>query len=123
MKPDDELLEPILPKTPPTAGDPPPLLEADTDASAVDLRSQNGSGWERWVLLGCAVAATLCLVIITIRLTSIAEDQRVQTCQTRVFAAEQMADFDGPSGRAAQQRFARELAKCVGIDVPAANND
>lgn len=121
MKRDDELLEPILPKSPPTAPDPSDTAIAADDGDVVVEAARTGPSWERWVLLGCAVAATLCLVVITLRLTSIAEDQRVQTCQTRVFASEQLADSDGRS-RAAQQQFARELAKCVGLDVPAAGD-
>jgi hypothetical protein len=116
---DEELLEPILPKSPPTADE----VRAEEVPEVEVARTAAGPSWERWVLLGCAVAATLCLVVITIRLTSIAEDQRVQTCQTRVFAAEQLEDFDGRGGRTAQQRFARELAKCVGAEVPAESSD
>jgi hypothetical protein len=119
---DDELLEPILPKSPPTADDvarADEVLEPVPDAPGAGLRTP----WERWLLLGCAVAATLCLVLITVRLTSIAEDQRVQTCQTRVFASEQLEDFDGRAGRGAQRQFAQELAKCVGLELPADSGD
>jgi hypothetical protein len=119
---DEELLEPILPKSPPTADDVRRReAEPEADAEAAPLPAGRAP-WERWVLLGCAVAATLCLVVITIRLTSIAEDQRVQSCQARVFAAEQLADSSGRIGRGGQQQFARELAKCVGADVPAAGD-
>jgi hypothetical protein len=119
---DDELLEPILPKSPPTADDvASAVVEAEPEAVVAGRRAP----WERWVLLGCAVAATSCLVLITLRLSSIADDQRVQTCQARAFASEQLADsgVGGSGGRQAQRLFAEELAKCVGIDQPASGSD
>jgi hypothetical protein len=106
------------------AGD---VVAADDEVGAGTTEAvgagRGGRPWERWVLLGCAVAATLCLVLITIRLGSIADDQRVQTCQTRVFAAQQLGDLDGAGSRSAQREFARELARCVGMDVPASSSD
>ena len=123
MKPDEELLEPILPKSPPTAPDPASTVAADDDgdvaAGTVSGGRAGGPSWERLVLVACAVVATLCLVIISLRLSSIAEDQQVQSCQTRVFATQQFDDFRGSSGRASQQRYARELAECVGVELPA----
>ena len=122
MKPDEELLEPILPKSPPTAPDPASSAgDAGTDGpvEAASGRGGDGPSWERLVLVGCAVVATLCLVVISLRLSSIAKDQQVQSCQTRVFAEQQFDDFRGSSGRASQQRYARELAECVGVELPA----
>jgi hypothetical protein len=114
---DDDVLEPILPKSPPTADEVAAAAVAEDDTPDV-VGDAGRLPWERWVLLGCAVAATLCLVLITIRLSSIADDQRVQTCQTRVFAAQQLGDVDGIGSRSLQREFARELARCVGMDVP-----
>jgi hypothetical protein len=60
--------------------------------------------------------ATLALVVVALRTNSIAQDQRVQTCQVRVYAAEQGALVNS-SGRQSQERIARALAKCVGLDA------
>ena len=73
--------------------------------------------WDRLVLVACAVVATLALVVIALRTNSIAKDQRVQTCQIRVYAAEQggLGNSSPGSGR----RLAQELAECVGIEPEA----
>ena len=116
---DEDILEPILPKHPPYQRE--DVDASGTDADAVDGRAPAARpGWDRLVLVGCAVVATLALVVVALRASSIAEDQRIQTCQIRVYAAEQ-AGF-GNSGRAAQQRLSDELAKCVGAD-PDADED
>jgi hypothetical protein len=109
---EDDTLEPILPKHPPIAGETPP---AATEAPAIDAPAVR-PGWERLVLLGCAVVATLALVVCALRLSSIADDQRVQTCQTRAFAEEQLA---GSNTGGQPRRLGESLARCVGLDVPA----
>jgi hypothetical protein len=58
---------------------------------------------------------------VALRTNSIAKDQRIQTCQVRIYAAQQ--GEDGFSGRQEQQRLAQDLAECVGIDPPAESND
>lgn len=110
---DEDMLEPILPKHPPyqreeVGGEGEPV-EASTP-SAAPVRPS----WDRIVLVGCAVVATLSLVIVAMRTSSIAEDQRVQTCQVRVYAAERSTGSFG--GRDAEHRLARDLAECVGIE-------
>jgi hypothetical protein len=68
---------------------------------------------------GCAVVAALSLVVVAMRASSIAEDQRIQTCQIRVYAAEQAEGF---SGRGSQERLARQLSECIGDD-PSADDE
>ena len=114
---DEDMLEPILPKHPPTARD--DLGEGGVvDAEATEARAVVGGAsrptWDRLVLVACAVVATLALVVVALRANSIAEDQRVQTCQVRVYAAEQ-AGF-GNGTRASQRRLAERLAECVGAE-------
>ena len=108
---DEDILEPILPKHPPYQRD-----EPDADASpATSAPAPRGRpSWDRLVLVGCAVVATLALVVVALRVTSIADDERIQTCQIRVYAAEQSGFADG--GRDSGRRLARELAECVGIE-------
>ena len=110
---DEDMLEPILPKHPPTERD---VHELEPAAAMSQTTTPARPSWDRLVLVGCAVVATLALVIVALRTNSIAKDQRIQTCQVRVYAAEQGAD--GFSGRESQQRVAREFAECVGIDPP-----
>ena len=109
---DEDILEPILPKHPPYQRDD-EVAEA-SDAAAVTGVASARPSWDRLVLVGCAVVATLALVVVAMRASSIAEDQRVQTCQIRVYAAEQ-GGF-GSAGRESQRRLTEELAKCVGLD-------
>ena len=109
---DEDTLEPILPKHPPTEREVAEAAVAAAEPAAVSSRPS----WDRLVLVGCAVVATLALVIVALRVGSIADDQRVQTCQVRVYAAEQ-SSF-GSGGRQTQERLARELAKCVGVESP-----
>ena len=115
---DEDMLEPILPKHPPTERE---VLELEASAALAASSSGVGPSWDRLVLVGCAVVATLALVVVALRTNSIAKDQRVQTCQIRVYAAEQ--SDAGFSGREAERRLARKLAECVGIDPPAEAND
>jgi hypothetical protein len=69
------------------------------------------------------VVATLALVIVAARTSSIAKDQKIQTCQIRVYASEQLSDSSsGFGGRGSQRRLAEELGKCVGLD-PAVDDD
>ena len=119
---DEDMLEPILPKHPPTARD--DLGEGGVvDAEATEARAMVGGAsrptWDRLVLVACAVVATLALVVVALRANSIAEDQRVQTCQIRAYAAEEGA-FEA-TGRSAQRRLAQRLAECVGIEPDAAD--
>ena len=112
------MLEPILPKHPPYQRE--GVAEAGADAGvsgavAVDGAGSSPSGrlsWDRLVLVACAVVAALSLVVVAMRASSIAEDQRIQTCQVRVYAQEQATSSFG--GRGTQERLARELAECVG---------
>ena len=113
---DEEILEPILPKHPPTEREVFEREAAEAASAAAPVVAPRPS-WDRLVLVGCAVVATLALVIVALRTNSIARDQRIQTCQVRVYAAEQSGD--GFSGRESQQRLARELADCIGLDPPA----
>ena len=113
---EDDILEPILPKHPPTERD---VLEAEAEAAAAAAPSATAGhpSWDRIVLVACAVVATLALVVVAARTSSIAKDQKVQTCQIRVYAAEQLSDSSsGFSGRGSQRRLAQELAECVGLD-------
>jgi hypothetical protein len=112
---DEDILEPILPKHPPTERE---VLEREAAAvaEAATVTTAVRPSWDRLVLVGCAVVATLALVIVALRTNSIAKDQRIQTCQVRIYAAQQNAD--GFSSRQSQQRLARDLAECVGIDPP-----
>lgn len=112
---DEDILEPILPKHPPTERE---VLEAEA-AAAAPATAGGRPSWDRIVLVGCAVVATLALVVVALRTSSIAKDQRVQTCQIRVYAAEQGGSA---GGRDFQRRLAAELADCVGIE-PAADED
>ena len=110
---DEDILEPILPKHPPTERE---VLELE--AAALPEATTLRPGWDRMVLVGCAVVATLALVFIALRTNSIAKDQRVQTCQIRVYAAEQLSDSGAFSGRGSQRRLAEQLAECVGLETP-----
>jgi hypothetical protein len=106
---DEDMLEPILPKHPPYAS---AEGAAPSPPGAPVAPPAARPSWDRLVLVGCAVVATSALVVVALRASSIAEDERIQTCQIRVYAAEQ----DGFTGRETQQRLARALAKCVGAD-------
>ena len=119
---DEDTLEPILPKHPPTERD---VQELEAAAAASEAARSTGAArpsWDRLVLVGCAVVATLALVIVALRTNSIAKDQRIQTCQIRVYASEQLAGSGGFSGRG-QERLQRELAECVGIEPPVEPSD
>ena len=107
---DEDVLEPILPKHPPTERD---VAAAQAVAPETVGSSSARPSWDRLVLVGCAVVATLALVVVALRANSIAEHQRVQTCQMRVYAAETNLDA---TGRAGQRALAEQLAECVGID-------
>ena len=115
---DEEILEPILPKHPPyqredgSEG----VAGGDGDPAVGPDRGDRGDrpSWDRLVLVGCAVVAALSLVVLAMRASSIAEDQRIQTCQIRVYAQEQATGTFG--GRGAQERIAQDLAECIGDD-------
>lgn len=111
---DDDTLEPILPKHPPTAADPSPPApdpgSAEGAAGAASSASRGTPAWDRLVLVACAVVAALALVVCALRLSSIAEDQRLQGCQVRVYAEEQLAGSDRSSLR-------DRLADCVGVET------
>lgn len=110
---DDDTLEPILPKHPPTAAEPSPPAFGAGSAEGAGVASSAPRGtpaWDRLVLVACAVVATLALVVCALRLSSIAEDQRLQACQVRVYAEEQLAGSDRSSLR-------DRLADCVGVDT------
>ena len=107
---DEDMLEPILPKHPPTERE----VVVDEAPVAAAVGPSSRPSWDSLVLVGCAVVATLALVIVALRTNSIAEHQRVQTCQIRLYAAEQAAfDQGGPEG---QRILGRKLADCIGID-------
>ena len=113
---DDDTLEPILPRHPPVAPEPvPPGAEVAGPAGADAVVSSGGRSWERFVLLGCAVVATLALVVCALRLTSIADDQRLQACQARVFAQQQLS---APNARfnAGSDTFRAAMGECLGVD-------
>jgi len=112
---DEDILEPILPKHPPTERE---VVEAELAPPGLATAAARPS-WDRMVLVGCAVVATLALVVVAARASSIAKDQKIQTCQIRVYAEEQneSSSFDG-GGRESQRRLARGLADCVGLDPP-----
>ena len=120
---EEELLEPILPKHPPyqREGEPAPATEPDdgVGVAAAPGAVIAGRPWERWVLVGCAVVAALSLVVVALRVSEIAEHERVQTCQARAFAEQTSDRF---SGRADQDDFARGLRECVGIEDPGAED-
>ena len=107
---DDDTLEPILPKHPPPVDDVAAAAAAAAlaEAAAAAPGAVARPAWERWVLLGCAVVGALSLVVCALRLSSIAEDQRLQACQVRIFVDQR----GGANGSDLQQRF----AECVGAD-------
>ena len=108
---DEDILEPILPKHPPYQRDD---AEADAVSSPAVGATAPRPSWDRLVLVGCAVVATLAMVVVALRATSIAKDERIQTCQVRVYAAEQSGFSSG--GRESGRRLAEKLAECVGVD-------
>ena len=116
---EDDGLEPILPRHPPTAPPEPPAGELTTatgDAVAVAAGAIGGRrSWERWLLLGCAVVATAALVVCAFRLDAIAHDQRLMACQAESYLVEQI---DNSSGRFRQSDrvLLERLAKCIGMD-------
>lgn len=112
--PEDDSLEPILPKHPPVARDDVPVGEPAV--AVTDDPPRPRPSWDRLVLVGCAVVATLALVVCAIRLTSIAEDERLQACQVRVYAEEQITAQGRRSGLSTEQ-FRERFADCVGIDL------
>jgi hypothetical protein len=114
---DEDLLEPVLPKHPPTERE---AAEAAADAAVVATPAPSRPSWDRIVLVACAVVATLSLVVVAARASSIAKDQKIQTCQIRVYAAQRSDASFG--GRDAERRLAQQLAECVGID-PANGDD
>ena len=117
---DDDILEPILPKHPPVAGEPSSPPE-DAVATA-PVASGAGPPWHRTVLVACAVVATLALVFCAVQLSSIAEDQRLQACQVRVYAEETIVAEGDPArrgGATLRQRF----ADCLGVDVAPDDDD
>ena len=119
---DEEMLEPILPKHPPyqrdDVEDEPPGDAVGGAALASTAGARERLSWDRLVLVGCAVVAALSLVVVAMRASSIAEDQRIQTCQVRVYAAEQAGSF----GRGSGERIAEGLAECIGGD-PAGSDE
>ena len=114
------MLEPILPKHPPYQREDVEEAEPAGPTGSATAVAANRLTWDRLVLVGCAVVAALSLVVVAMRASSIAEDQRIQTCQVRVYAQEQATSSFG--GRGTQERLARELADCVG-DEPSADED
>lgn len=110
---EEDTLEPILPKSPPVAPEPgPPGVSAAVEpAAAVPPRP----GWERWLLLGCALVATLALVVCALRLNSIAKDERQQSCQARAYLEEQL---DNQRGRfdTSDDAMLDRLAACIGVE-------
>jgi len=112
---DDDILEPILPKQPPIAGEPGPPETSDGLDPRPGGRSA-GAPWHRTVLVACAVVATLALVFSAVQLSSIAEDQRLQACQARAFAEETIVG-DGGSGRQARSNLQERFADCLGIEI------
>ena len=124
---DDDTLEPILPKHPPTAADPvlaPHDGPAEVASGTGSSSSRTRPPWDRLVLVGCAVVATLALVVCAMRLSSIADDQRLQACQVRVYAEEQI---DGGRDRSTlRERFAECIGVGIeddGVDVDGASDD
>ena len=116
---DEDTLEPILPKSPPVAPEPgsPPVAEAaDVEAASLPGRP----AWERWLLLGCAVVATLALVVCALRLNAIAEDERLQACQARVYVEAQLES--GRGFNPTDSSFREQLGACIGVD-PSADTD
>jgi hypothetical protein len=113
---DDDSLEPILPKHPPVARDDVPLTEPAVAVSDEPPAPRPRPTWDRLVLVGCAVVATFALVVCAIRLSSIAEDQRLQACQSRVYAEEQIVAQGRRAGLSTEQ-FRERFAECVGLDL------
>ncbi len=112
---DDDSLEPILPKHPPVARDDVPLTEPAVAVSDDPPAPRPRPSWDRLALLACAVVATLALIVCAIRLNSIAEDERLQACQVRVYIEEQArAGRGGAAG--ANERFQERLSECIDLD-------
>lgn len=110
---DDDSLEPILPKHPTE------LSQLPKEPLAPRARPS----WDRLVLVGCAVVATLALIVCAIRLNSIAEDERLQACQVRVFAEEQVRSNPPSSSRFSADRYQERLAECIGIEIEDTDTD
>ena len=114
---EDDSLEPILPRHPPVAADdvPPTPSAAGEPTPAIDGGGgAGGRSWDRWLLLGCAVVATLALVVCALRLNSIAADQRIEACQVEVYIREQLSADRGrfdPNDDGVRSR----LGACVGV--------
>lgn len=113
--PQDDSLEPILPKHPPVARDDVPLTEPAVAVSEEPPAPRPRPSWDRLVLLGCAVVGTLALIVCALRLNSIAENERLQACQVRVFAEEQVNQPS--SSRFSADRYQERLAECIGIEI------
>ena len=120
--PQDDSLEPILPKHPPVARDDVPLTEPAVADSDEPPAPRPRPSWDRLALVACAVVATLALVVCAIRLNSIAEDQRLQACQVRVYAEEQLVAQGRRSGLSTEQ-FRERFADCVGLDLESIDAD
>lgn len=114
--PQDDSLEPVLPKHPPMARDDVPLTEPAVAVSDDPPAPRPRPSWDRLVLTGCAVVATLALIVCAIRLNSIAEDERLQACQARVFIQEQ-ARSQNRGSVGTNERFRERLAACIDRDV------
>jgi hypothetical protein len=121
--PQDDSLEPILPKHPPVARDDTPLTEPAVAVSEEPPAPRPRPSWDRLVLVGCAVVATLALIVCAIRLNSIAEDERLQACQVRVFAEEQLRSNQPSSSRFSADRYQEMLAECIGIETDGTDTD
>ena len=115
--PQDDSLEPILPKHPPVARDDIPFTEPAVAVSDDPPAPRPRPSWDRLVLVGCAVVATVALVVCAIRLNSIAEDQRLQACQVRVYAEEQVLAQGGRRSGLSTEQFRERFADCVGLDL------
>ena len=116
---DEDTLEPILPKSPPVApepGRPGAAAAAEPDGGGGSSGRQT---WERRLLLGCAVVATLALVFCALRLNSIAEDERLQACQSRAYIDAQVSSTRGNL----TDDFRDALAACSGGEPDAESGE
>ena len=118
---EDDSLEPILPRHPPTAPiDPVPRTEGDVEvASAASGAASPRRPWERWLALACAVVATLSLVVCALRLNAIAADQRIEACQVEAFIEQQLASNRSRGIDIDETSFRDKLADCIGVDPDA----
>ena len=112
---EDDSLEPILPRHPPTA----PPEGAPEVVSAVTVAEAGRRSWDRWLLLACAVVATVALVVCALRLNAIAADQRLEACQVEVYIEESIQNRGRNGFDPGDDRIRERLAGCIGVDPDA----